>query len=388
MNNKFVYTPGPTRVRENVRLEIAKETTNPDIDVEFCEFYKNTCKKMSSILNTENDVYILSGEGILGLEAACASLTEPGDKVLVIDNGIFGRGFDDFVKMYGGEVVYFSGDYTKEIDIEELEKFLQKENDFKYATVVHCDTPTGVLNDLSKICPLLKRYNILTVVDSVAAMVGEEIRVDDWQIDIALGGSQKAISAPAGLTIVSISEDAKNSMKNRKMPIVGFYLNLTIWENYYENKWFPYTMPINEIIGLDRAIDNILEEKLENVLARHEKIASATRKAFTEYGLKLYLESGYSNTVTAVEIPENIGALNLTKHMLEKYNTLVSTSLCDYKDKLLRIGHMGENANLEFIIYVLNIVDKSLKDLGINGNGSLVELFNKHYFNLLDIDFV
>ena len=98
MNNKFVYTPGPTRVRENVRLEIAKETTNPDIDVEFCEFYKNTCKKMSSILNTENDVYILSGEGILGLEAACASLTEPGDKVLVIDNGIFGRGFDDFVK--------------------------------------------------------------------------------------------------------------------------------------------------------------------------------------------------------------------------------------------------------------------------------------------------
>ena len=388
MNNKFVYTPGPTRVRENVRLEIAKETTNPDIDVEFCEFYKNTCKKMSSILNTENDVYILSGEGILGLEAACASLTEPGDKVLVIDNGIFGRGFDDFVKMYGGEVVYFSGDYTKEIDIEELEKFLQKENDFKYATVVHCDTPTGVLNDLSKICPLLKRYNILTVVDSVAAMVGEEIRVDDWQIDIALGGSQKAISAPAGLTKVSISEDAKNSMKNRKMPIVGFYLNLTIWENYYENKWFPYTMPINEIIGLDRAIDNILEEKLENVLARHEKIASATRKAFTEYGLKLYLESGYSNTVTAVEIPENIGALNLTKHMLEKYNTLVSTSLCDYKDKLLRIGHMGENANLELIIYVLNIIDKSLKDLGFNGNGSLVELFNKHYFNLLDIDFV
>lgn len=388
MNNKFVYTPGPTRVRENVRLEIAKETTNPDIDVEFCEFYKNTCKKMSSILNTENDVYILSGEGILGLEATCASLTEPGDKVLVIDNGIFGRGFDDFVKMYGGEVVYFSGDYTKEIDIEELEKFLQKENDFKYATVVHCDTPTGVLNDLSKICPLLKRYNILTVVDSVAAMVGEEIRVDDWQIDIALGGSQKAISAPAGLTIVSISEDAKNSMKNRKTPIVGFYLNLTIWENYYENKWFPYTMPINEIIGLDRAIDNILEEKLENVLARHEKIASATRKAFTEYGLKLYLESGYSNTVTAVEIPENIGALNLTKHMLEKYNTLVSTSLCDYKDKLLRIGHMGENANLELIIYVLNIIDKSLKDLGFNGNGSLVELFNKHYFNLLDIDFV
>ena len=160
MNQKIVYAPGPTEVRENVRLKRAEKTTNPDVDVEFVEFYKKTCEKIAQIINTKNEVYILSGEGILGLEAACASLTEPGDKILVIDNGIFGRGFDDFVKMYGGEVVYFSGDYTKEIDVEELEIFLQKENDFKYATIVHCDTPTGVLNDLSKICPLLKKYNI------------------------------------------------------------------------------------------------------------------------------------------------------------------------------------------------------------------------------------
>lgn len=379
MNNKFIYTPGPTIVRENVRFELAKNTTNPDIDIKFYDFYKNTCKKISSILNTQNDIYILSGEGILGLEAACASLTQPGDKVLVIDNGIFGRGFDKFVKMYGGQVVYFLGDYNKEIDIKELEKFLEKENDFKYATIVHCDTPTGVLNDLSKICPLLKKHNILTVVDSVSAMVGEKLDIDNWQIDIALGASQKAISAPAGLCIVSVSEDAKNAMKNRQVPIIGFYSNLTIWQDYYEKKWFPYTMPINEIIALDKAIDNILEEKIENVLARHEKIATATRKAFTEYGLKLYLENGYSNTVTAVEIPKEIGALNLTKHILQKYNMLISTSLSDYKDKLLRIGHMGENARLEYVVYVLNTIDKSLKELGFDSDKNLVELFNKYY---------
>lgn len=379
MNNKFIYTPGPTIVRENVRFELAKNTTNPDIDIKFYDFYKNTCKKISSILNTQNDIYILSGEGILGLEAACASLTQPNDKVLVIDNGIFGRGFDKFVKMYGGQVVYFLGDYNKEIDIKELEKFLEKENDFKYATIVHCDTPTGVLNDLSKICPLLKKHNILTVVDSVSAMVGEKLDIDNWQIDIALGASQKAISAPAGLCIVSVSEDAKNTMKNRQVPIIGFYSNLTIWQDYYEKKWFPYTMPINEIIALDKAIDNILEEKIENVLARHEKIATATRKAFTEYGLKLYLENGYSNTVTAVEIPKEIGALNLTKHILQKYNMLISTSLSDYKDKLLRIGHMGENARLEYVVYVLNTIDKSLKELGFDSDKNLVELFNKYY---------
>lgn len=379
MNNKNVYMPGPSNVRENVRQARSIKTTNPDVDVDFVEFYKNTCDKMAKIINTKNDVYILSGEGILGLEAACASLTEKDDRVLVIDNGVFGKGFEDFVTMYGGEAVLFSKCYKKAIDVDELERFLEKDHDFKYATIVHCDTPTGVLNDLSKICPLLKKYNILTVVDSVAAMVGEKLLVDDWQIDMVLGGSQKAISAQPGLSIVSVSEDAKNTMKNRKSKIIGFYCNLTIWENYYEQKYFPYTMPISDIISLDRALENILEEGTENTIKRHERIAKATREALKEYGGELFLNSGYSNTVTALVIPESIGALNLTKYIGEKYNTIIGTSLGEYVDKLLRIGHMGENAKLDKIIYILDILDNSLKDLGFKGNGSLVSLFNKYY---------
>ena len=381
INDKFVYAPGPTSVKENVRLERAKETTNPDVDEEFVEFYKNTCDKIGEIINTKNPVYILSGEGILGLEAACASLTEAGDRVLVLDNGIYGRGFNGFVEMYGGEGVYFSDEYNKSIDVNKLSEFLEKDHDFKYATIVHCDTPTGVLNDLSKICPMLNKYGILTVVDSVSAMAGEEIRVDDWKIDIALGGSQKAFSAPAGLTMVSISEEAKAAMKNRKTPVVGFYCNLNIWENYYKDKWFPYTMPISDIMGLSKAADNILEEDTQNVLSRHEKIASATRKAVKEYGLELFLTQGFSNTVTAVMIPENIGAIKLKNHMLSKYNTLIITSLSPYEDKILRIGHMGENAREEKILHALNTIDKGLKDLGFKSDKNLVELFNK-YLNL------
>ncbi|MCC0660094.1 alanine--glyoxylate aminotransferase family protein [Clostridioides sp. ZZV14-6154] len=380
MNNKINYAPGPTETRENVRLIRAEKTTNPDIDVDFVEFYKKTCEKFGNIVGTKNDIYILSGEGILGLEAACASLTEKGDRVLVIDNGIYGEGFKDFVKMYGGEYVLFSSEYTKSIDVDELRKFLEKDNDFKYATVVHCDTPTGVLNDVSKICPLLKEYGILTVVDSVAGMVGERLNVDESKIDVILGGSQKAISAPAGLTIVGISQDAKNCIKNRKTDIVGFYCNLSIWEGYYEKKYFPYTMPISDIMGLDRALDNILEEGVEKVLSRHEKIASSVRQAVKEYGLELFLEEGYSNTVTAIKIPESIGALKLTDYMLENYNTLVATSLNQYMDTILRIGHMGENANLDKIVHILNVLDKSLKELEFDANGSLIDLFNKYYF--------
>lgn len=378
MNKPYVFTPGPTNVRENVRLARAVETTNPDLDKDFYDFYKETCNRIGEVLSTKNDVFILSGEGILGLEAACASLTEPGDRVLIIDNGVFGEGFADFVKIYGGIPVLYSVDRKKEIDIEELRTFLDEDNNFKYATVVHCDTPSGVLNDISKICPMLKKYGILTVVDSVAAMGGEPIKVDEWNIDIALGGSQKAFSAPPGLSIVTISDDADKAMRERRTQIVGFYCNLTIWKGYYEKKWFPYTMPISDIYGFRVAVDNILEEGIDSVHNRHRQIALATRNALTNHGLKLYLNSGFSSTVTVVEPPQGIEAKVLINHMRDKYNLLISGSFDYLENKVIRIGHMGENATMDKIIFVLNIIDKSLKDLGYKSETNLVEEFNRY----------
>lgn len=373
MKVPYIMTPGPTQVRENVRMARSLETTNPDLDLQFYDFYKETCKKIAQFLKTENEVRILSGEGILGLEAACASLTEEGDRVLVIDNGIFGEGFADFVRMYGGEVIYFKGDRQKEINIEELKKFLDKDSNFKYATVVHCDTPSGVLNNLSQICPMLKEKGILTVVDSVAAMGGEEIEVDEWKIDIVLGGSQKCISAPPGLTILSISNDAFNVMRNRKKPIASFYCNLLVWENYYENKWFPYTQPISDIMGLRVAIDNLLEDK--EILTRHFEIGEATRKAVKEAGLELYIKQGYSNTVTVIKIPENINDVELRNHMSEKYNVLIAGSFGYLGGKVIRIGHMGENARIDKVSYTLFALQKSLEFFGYNCKCDMSSLF-------------
>ncbi|KLU76870.1 pyridoxal-phosphate-dependent aminotransferase family protein [Clostridium botulinum] len=375
MKIPYVLTPGPTQVRENVRLERAKETTNPDIDIQFYDFYKETCEKVAKIMNTKNEVRILSGEGILGLESACASLTEPGDRVLVIDNGIFGEGFGDFVKLYGGEVVFFKGDRQKNIDVSELKKFLEKDSDFKYATVVHCDTPSGVLNDIEKICPLLKSKGIITIVDTVAAMGGEELKVDEWNIDIALGASQKAISAPPGLTIVSISKDAFNVMENRNKQIASFYCNLLVWKDYYKNKWFPYTMPISDIIGFRKAIDNILEEGIENTIKRHKNIADATRKALVEVGFTTYIKSGFSSTVTVINVPKEINSEELLKLLREKYNLLITGSFGYLKGKVIRIGHMGENAKKEKILFVLNVFEKALISLGFKMNNSMVDIF-------------
>lgn len=370
-----IMTAGPTQVRENVRMARSLETTNPDLDVEFCEFYKETCDLLQDLLHSTGTAYILGGEGILGLEAACASLTEPGDRVLVLDNGIFGKGFADFVKLYGGEPVLFTSDYRNPIDAAQLRAFLEKDHDFKYATVVHCDTPSGVINDVSVICPMLAEYGILSVVDSVAGMFGEYVNVDESQIDILCGGSQKALSAPAGLTMLWVSDKAMAAMENRKTPIASFYANILTFKTYYEDKWFPYTMPISDITALRVAIDNVKAEP--DIIDRHSRIAAAARAAVEEAGLKLYLDSGFSNTVTVIEVPEGLTDTQILSTMQEKYNVMISGCFDVLAGKVIRIGHMGENANVADMALTFDAMDKTFADLGYPLKCSMKKVFIK-----------
>lgn len=370
-----IMTPGPTQVEENVRMARARECTNPDLDETFVEFYKETCELISSLLHTKNETLILDGEGILGLEAACASLTEPGDQVLVLDNGIYGKGFGDFVSMYGGVPELYTVDDKNPIDPQALERFLEKSHDYKYATLVHCDTPSGMLNDIGTLCPLLKKYGILTVVDSVSAMFGEEVRVDDFQIDLLCGGSQKAVSAPPGLTFVTVSGDAQKAMDERKTPIASFYANLKVFEGYYEAKWFPYTMPISDIYGLREAFENIKRDK--EMLIRHARIGNACRKAVQNTGLELHLESGFSNTVTVFDVPEGTTAKEILDTMRKDYHIMLAGSFDSLAGQVIRIGHMGSNANVEDMTETMEALDKTLKKLGVELKGSLKEHFLK-----------
>ena len=368
-----IMTPGPTQVAENVRLARSMECTNPDLDVDFVEFYKETCEEISRLLHTKNETLILGGEGILGLEAACASMTEPGDKILVLDNGIYGRGFADFVSMYGGKPELYSRDYRETLNVSELEEYLKEHHDYKYATVVHGDTPSGMLNDVSAICPLLKKYGIMTVVDSVSASFGEPLSIDDCQIDIMCGGSQKVVSAPPGLTFVVISDDAKKAMKERKTPIASFYANLTTFAHYYEEKWFPYTMPISDIYGLRAAMDNIAADP--DILTRHQQIAEASRKAVTSAGLNLYLKSGFSSTVTVFEVPEGTTADAILETVKKDYNIMLAGSFDVLAGKVIRIGHMGNNAEFYKIREVFAALDGTMKKLGIPLKASMEEVF-------------
>ncbi|MGN0244178.1 MAG: pyridoxal-phosphate-dependent aminotransferase family protein [Lachnospiraceae bacterium] len=374
-----IMTPGPTQVPDYVRKARSIECTNPDVDLTFVEYYKETCDLISSLLHTKNETIILSGEGILGLEAACASLTEPGDRVLVLDNGIYGKGFADFVTMYGGIPDIYHADYEHTLDVAELALYLQDHHDYKYATLVHCDTPSGMLNDVHAICPLLKQYGILTVVDSVSAMFGEPLDVDHAQIDLLCGGSQKAVSAPPGLTFVTISKEAKEAMQNRTTPIASFYANLATFFHYYEEKWFPYTMPISDIYGLRAAFDHIADDS--DMISRHAQIAHATRQALLDAGLTLHLKSGYSNTVTVLDVPDGVTTEQILADMKEKYNILLAGSFDELAGKVIRIGHMGANATVENMLETLHALDQVLRSYQIPLNGYLKELFLKYLFH-------
>ena len=368
-----IMTAGPTQVKENVRMARSLECTNPDLDIEFFDFYKETCQMLSKVTNTDNEAFILSGEGILGLEAACASLTEPGDRVLVIDNGIFGKGFTDFINIYGGEPVLYTADYRNPIVLADLQEFLKKDHDFKYATVVHCDTPSGVLNDVEEISKLLDEYGIMTVTDTVAALFGEPLDLSNSKIDILCGGSQKALSVPPGLTMLWVSERAFEAMENRKTPIASFYANILTFKNYYENKWFPYTMPISDINGLRVGLENYFEDKA--IHERHAKIAAATRNALTAGGIKLYLESGWANTVTVLEVPEGITDMQILQGMEKDYGIMISGCFDVLAGKVVRIGHMGENCRVEQMVPTLEALQGTLEKLSFEVKCNLAEVF-------------
>ncbi len=379
-----IMTPGPTQVRDNVRAARSLVTTNPDVDTEFAEHYKTTCDMIAHIIHSSGNVYILSGEGILGLEAACASLTEPGDRVLVIDNGVYGKGFADFVKIYGGKPVYYTKSYREPIDPEALREYLNDDHDFKYATVVHCDTPSGILNDVSAICPILKEYGILTVVDTVSASFGVPLDVDKSGIDICCMGSQKALSAPPGLTMVAVSADAMKSMLSRKTPIASFYCNILTFKDYYTQKWFPYTMPISDITGLSKAVSNLCFDK--TVFERHRIIAEASRKAVQEAGLSLYPESGFADTVTVFCVPEGLTDSQILNTMKDDYNILLSGSFDVLAGKVIRIGHMGENANIRDMAETFSALDKTFAKLGYPLKASMYDIFMEE-MNNIDIVF-
>lgn len=368
-----ILCAGPTSIDPRVMEVMGKSLTNPDIDPEYEKKHRQVEKKISKLLKTEATSFIMLGEGMIGLEGAIINLVEKGDRVLVLNNGVFGAGFADFVKYYEGVPYIYEDDFRRGFDIEKLKNFLEKDHDFKVATMVHCETPSGITNDVKTICKLLNSYGILTIVDTVSGMGGEEFDFDDYKVDIALGGSQKCISAPTGLTLVTISERAKQAIRDRKKPVPSYYMNFENYYAYSDGFAFPYTMNENLTYALDLALDLLFEK---DSLALHKKYAEVTREIFEKAGFELYAKDSRSNTLTAVMVPEGFVAEDIIGALREK-GILISKGAGDIFEKVFRIGHMGNNISYENFLELYEKLDEVFGELGIETKVSLKEEFQK-----------
>lgn len=364
---------GPTSIDEKVMEQMGQSKTNPDLDPEYTRVHRQIERQFSQFLHTDATSFLMLGEGIMGLEGAIASLMEPKERVLVLHNGYFGLGFSDYVKRYGGEAVELAFDYRRGIDVEKLKDFLQKDHDFALATLVHCETPSGITNNIEKICPLLHSYGILSIVDSVSGIGGEPVDFDDFCIDVLLGGSQKCISAPVGLTTVTISERAKEKIAGRKCPVAGYYMN---FENYYAYKDsfdFPYTMNENLTYAFGEALQQLMEK---NSLALHEKYGKETRAIVKASGLELYPLDSFSNTVTSVYMPKGYDARDFLAKMREK-GIILSGGMADTLTTTFRIGHMGNNIDEKNFQLLYETMDDCFSEMGITLGQPLAQSFAK-----------
>jgi len=372
----LIYTPGPTDVPDRVLRRMAMPITNPDFDHRFIGFYASVQAKLQALMKTQNDVLIMSGEAFLGLESAVASLVEKGDKVLTISNGLYGDSIMDFVKQYGGIPVRVYGEDNQQIGSEQVEEALDTNQGIKVATFVHCETPSGVINPMEKIARACHKRGIILIADAVSSLGGVPIDVDRWGIDICLGASQKCLSAPPGLALISVSEKAWELIGSRRDKIPGYYLNLWQWNEWWKkNKLFPYTPSISDIYALDEALDMYMEEGLESVIERHRIISNAAIAACRAIGLTPYpkTDQDHSPTVTAIIKPPTIDEHKLRMLMENRYSVMIAGSWGKLAGNVLRLGNMGYNAQQQKILTVLWALESALKDLGFKPNSSGVE---------------
>jgi len=368
--DRFILTPGPTEIPMRIRLAMIREITNPDLDPEFMELYRGVITKLKKLLGaSRSDVYVMVGEAMLGLEAAIANLVKRGDKVLVVANGVYGEGFKDLVKMYGGEPVVLEGDWRRAINPSDVERALERNRDVKVLTIVHCDTPSAILNPVEEVAKIARSFGVLSIVDAVSSIGGVPIDVDSSGIDILVGGGQKVLNIPPGLTIITISRNAWDEIERVKYE--GFYLNLRLWrEELDEEGIFPYTMSDPLIRALDESLNMIFEEGIDEVYERHRRARKAAWRALEVANLKPYPASinDSSPTVTAIEVPNGINEEKLRELTWRKYGVMIAGSWGKLRGRIVRIGHMGVQASRNHLIIAFTALTKALKELGYTVN--------------------
>ena len=338
----FLMIPGPTPVPESVLLEIAKHPMGHRSS-EFSKILESVYSDLKYVFQTSNDVLVYTSSGTGAMNAALSNLINPGDKVLSLVIGNFGQRWAKIAKAYGADVEVIEVEAGKAIDPKVLKERLDKDTnkEIKIVTLTQNETSTGVTNDVKTLVSYIKEHGALSVVDGVTSLGAMECKMDEWGIDVLISGSQKGFMIPPGLAFLAASEKAWEVHKQCQRP--DFYFNWTTNRKSVLENSTAFTPAVNLISGLKVALEMMKAEGLDNIIARHTKIAKALRAALKAINLKLFVEDEAvaSTSITAILPPENVSVPDIRKVLKNDYDIVVANGQNQLKDKIFRMGTLG-----------------------------------------------
>jgi len=362
----FTLSAGPTTAYPRVLAAQARQITY-HYDPAFLDLFRRTERKVAEIFLTRNDVLLMQGEAVLGLEAAARGLVTPGMPVLNLVSGVFGKGMGYWLKDFGAELHELEVPYNDSVDPADVERYLDEHPEIELLTVVHSETPSGTLHDLAAIGPMAHARGVMTLVDCVSSLGGIEFRTDDWQVDIAVAAAQKCLGGPPGITLMTVSEAAWERIGSNPGAPRASYLSMLDWkEKWLEGGAFPFTPSVVDMHGIEASCDQLLEEGLESSIARHDLAARACRAGVRAMGLDLWprSEEVTAACVTAIAVPDGLQDVQVRAHCRERYGVMISGG--QGAGNLVRIGHMGPTANTLYPVVGLAAVGRTFADLGIS----------------------
>jgi pyridoxamine--pyruvate transaminase len=362
----FTLSAGPTEASAATLASLGAPITY-HYDPIFLARYQAAEQKVAAIFRSHSDVVLLQGEAVLGLEAAARGLVQPGMHCLNLVSGVFGKGLGQKLEAAGAVLHEIEVPYDEAVDPADVERALRSNPEIKLVAVVHCETPSGTLNPIEEIGPIAKEHGAVTLVDCVSSLGGVDVRPDEWGLDVCVAGPQKCLAGPAAPALVLVSPDGWDAIAANHAAPRASYLSLLDWkERWLEQRLFPFTPLVSDVLGLDAACDELLTLGLEASFARHELAARACRAGVAAMGLSIWPRSEKiaSPTLTAIRLPDGLTDLQVRAHAREYYGVMLSGA--QGAGNLVRIGHMGVTARGLHPIIGLVALGQTLSDLGIS----------------------
>jgi len=341
--------PGPSDINPRVLAALSRPIIG-HLDPQFVGMMDEVKVLLQYAFQTKNELTIpVSAPGSAGMETCFTNLVEPGDTVVVCQNGVFGMRMAENVTRCGGKLVLVEDEWGTAVDPQKLEDALNKHPDAKLVAFVHAETSTGVESDVKTLCSIAHKYDCLTIVDAVTSLGGIELDVDGWGVDAIYSGTQKCLSAPPGISPVSFNEKAVEVIKARKVPVQSWFLDLNLVMGYWgkgAKRAYHHTAPINALYALHESLLLLKEEGLENAWARHKHHHNALKAGLEAMGLTLVVDEAIRlPQLNAVAMPEGVDEAKIRSDLLSKYNLEIGAGLGKFAGKLWRIGLMGYAAN-------------------------------------------